>query len=242
MKPFAFLAARPAFAADIRRDEFAVVKRDGRLSDAEIVYLPLAERPQIDPEDYAGIIVSGSQYGFGVVDEAKTPDQIATEEVLFDVVKQVLAEDLPFLGLCYGHQAVALSLGGTLSAEYGEELSTVSIHLNDDGRADPIFSQLPDSFPAIVGHDDAIGVVPANTTVLASSELCPVQAIRYGDNVYGVQFHPEIDADGVGLRLDYYGDVYFAAEQVERVRAQTTSHDYAACAVLIGAFVDRYRS
>ena len=31
-------------------------------------------------------------------------------------------------------------------------------------------------------------------------------------------------------------------EQVERVRAQTTSHDYAACAVLIGAFVDRYRS
>ncbi|MDY5404299.1 MAG: gamma-glutamyl-gamma-aminobutyrate hydrolase family protein [Trueperella sp.] len=241
MKPFAFLAARPSFAAGIRRDEFAAIKRDGRLADSDIVYLSLEDRPQIDVGDYAGFIVSGSQYGFGDHGAAKTTEQIVTEEVLFAVVEEVLAEDLPFLGLCYGHQAIALALGGTLTADYGEELSTISVNLTDDGRADPIFSLLPDSFPAIVGHEDAIGLVPANTAVLASSALCPVQAIRYGDNVYGVQFHPEIDAVSVGLRLDYYGDVYFAAEEVDRVRAQTTSHDYSACAALIGAFVERYR-
>lgn len=49
MKPFAFLAARPSHAVDIRRDEYNVVKRDGNLTDAELVYFSLEDRPQSIP-------------------------------------------------------------------------------------------------------------------------------------------------------------------------------------------------
>ncbi|MET7074994.1 gamma-glutamyl-gamma-aminobutyrate hydrolase family protein [Trueperella pyogenes] len=241
MKPFAFLAARPSHAVDIRRDEYNVIKRDGNLTDAELVYFSLEDRPTIDPSAFAGIIVSGSQYGFRTGPVDKSVEQIATEEVLFEVMETVLAHDLPFLGLCYGHQAIALALGTRLNADYAEELSAVSITVTDEGAADPIFSQLPPTFSAIVAHSDAIDVVPRNTVVLATSDQCPVQAIRVGRNVYGTQFHPEIDSIGVELRLNYYGGVYFAADDIERVRAQTTTHDYSACAALIQGFVARYR-
>jgi GMP synthase (glutamine-hydrolysing) len=46
--------------------------------------------------------------------------------------------------------------------------------------------------------------MPAGGVLLAGSEACPVQAFRLGRNVYATQFHPELDRDGLCLRIDVY--------------------------------------
>lgn len=145
MKRFAFLAARPSTAADIREDEWDAVKRFGNLSDDDMVYFSLEDRPHIDPTEYAGIFVSGSQYGFVDEHDIKTPEQIATEEVLFAVNDIVLEHDIPYLGLCYGHQSLAVSLNEELTGDYFEELTTVHIEVTEEGKKDPILgaSQTP---------------------------------------------------------------------------------------------------
>lgn len=243
MKPFAFLAARPSTAADIRENEFIEVKRIGRLNDDEIVYFSLEDRPEIDPTQYAGIFVSGSQYGFFDDPESKTPEQIATEESLFAVNDVVVEHDIPYLGLCYGHQSLAVSLDEELTGEYFEKLTTVNIEMTDEGKKDPIFGQLANPFPAILGHAESIGKLPRDTVVLATSPHCPVQAIRYRNNVYGVQFHPEIDSESLEIRLEYYnGSKYFEPGELDAVRARTSGFDYSHAAKIISGFVDRYRN
>ncbi len=117
MKPFAFLAARPSTAGDIREDELAAVKKMGNLNDDEIVYFSLEDRPEIDPTQYAGIFVSGSQYGFFDDPATKTPEQIATEEMLFAVNDVVVEQDIPYMGLCYGHQSLAVTLEEKLTGD-----------------------------------------------------------------------------------------------------------------------------
>ena len=54
---------------------------------------------------------------------------------------------------------------------------------------------------------------------LASSETCPVQALRMGDNVYATQFHPELDLEGIETRIDIYaGYGYFDPSEVEAIK------------------------
>ncbi|QTG74644.1 glutamine amidotransferase-related protein [Trueperella pecoris] len=239
--PFAFLAARPAGARIIRDDEYAAVLREGKLSRDALVYFSLEDRPRIDPTEYSGIIVSGSVYSYLEEHESKTAEQIAVEEVLDELNAVVLERDLPYLGLCYGLQSFAVSLGARLTRDYGEEIQAMTIELTEEGKRDAIFGSLPEAFPAVVGHTEAIVEAPAGTVVLASSELCPIQALRYGENVYGTQFHPEIGEESVKIRIDYYnGSKYFAPGQVDAVRARSLGYDYSFSAAVISHFINRY--
>ncbi|MFP7696177.1 glutamine amidotransferase-related protein [Trueperella sp. LYQ143] len=242
MKPFAFLAARPATAAAIRADEYAVVARSAGLAAGDLRHFFLDERPHLDLAEFAGVIVSGSQYGFFDDPQAKTPEQLATEESLFALNERILAADFPYLGICYGHQSLAISRNIPLTKDHFEKLGAVDIRRTPAGEKDPVFAVLPQRFTAIVGHAEAIAPQCAPFVVLAESDMCPVQAIRYGDNVYGVQFHPEIDEAGLDLRLDYYnGSKYFRPGQLDAVRRQCGGRDYSAGKTLIRSFVERYR-
>jgi GMP synthase (glutamine-hydrolysing) len=76
---------------------------------------------------------------------------------------------------------------------------------------------------------------------LVQGEACPFQMIRYGDNVYATQFHPEADGDVFAVRIRIYRDKgYFAPEDADHLTAAAAKGDPAAGAKILRNFVKRY--
>lgn len=97
--------------------------------------------------------------------------------------------DVPVFGICYGFQAMAQVLGGTVehtgTSEYGRtELNVVGGDLHEG---------LPDVQPVWMSHGDAVTEAPEGFTVVASSEGAPVAAFEdRSRRLAGVQYHPEV--------------------------------------------------
>ena len=66
--------------------------------------------------------------------------------------------------------------------------------LTTAGRLDPLFEGLPTTLPVLATHEDRVETLPPGGVLLAGNDSAPIQAFRAGDNVWGVQFHPEANA------------------------------------------------
>lgn len=117
---------------------------------------------------------------------------------LLEVIRRVLDQKIPLLGVCYGHQMLARALGGKACVRRaGEpEIGWARIRLNPSSSS-PLFSGLGREFHSFAMHYDEVAALPEGCTLLASSELCPIQAFSVdGAPAFGVQFHPERDQEG----------------------------------------------
>ena len=241
MKPFVLLATRPEDAA--ADGEYKAMLRFGGLSAEQLVRVRLESGPLpvLDLDEVSGIIVGGSPFTTSEPEHTKSDVQRRVEAELAALVTEVLARDFPFLGACYGVGTVGVLAGGTVDGRYAEPVAAVPITLTDDGRADPVFGAMPDTFDAFVGHKEAIRVPPPGAVVLATSPACPVQAFRLGQNVYATQFHPELDVPGIETRIDVYRHAgYFRPDEVEALLSRVRLADVTAAPRLLRAFVGRY--
>lgn len=100
----------------------------------------------------------------------------------------------PFLGICLGHQLLSVALGGTVGEMKAPEIGVRTVSLTSHGMDDKILSRLGPSFPTFQWHHAQVTQVPADCTILAGTDLCMPQVIRWGDKAYGLQFHAEISA------------------------------------------------
>ncbi len=103
----------------------------------------------------------------------------------------------PYLGLCLGHQLLADALGGTCSPQRPPEIGILDIALTEAGQKDSLFDGLPVTQKCLQWHSVCVAQVPENTTILASSDICRVQAMRVGDNAWSMQYHVEVEEDTV---------------------------------------------
>jgi GMP synthase (glutamine-hydrolysing) len=135
--------------------------------------MPVAEMLAKNP---AAIILSG---GPSSVYEPGAP---TLDAGLFD-------HDVPVFGICYGFQAMAQALGGTVahtgSREYGRTLL--------ESRGGTLLRELPADLPVWMSHGDSVAVAPDGFTVTASTPGAPVAAFEdLASKRAGVQFHPEV--------------------------------------------------
>ncbi len=108
-----------------------------------------------------------------------------------DLIASTVADGIPTLGVCLGHQMVNVALGGEVIVNPNGRLVGLNpLSLNAVGEDDPLLAGL--SGREVVHYNgDVVSRLPEGATVLATSPDGSVQAVRYGPRVWGVQFHPE---------------------------------------------------
>jgi GMP synthase-like glutamine amidotransferase len=88
-------------------------------------------------------------------------------------------------------------MGGRVGPGTAPEVGIMQVDLTDAGKTDPLFAGLSSPAQCLQWHGAAVLEAPPGATVLASSPVCPVQAIHVGDCAYGLQYHVEATADTV---------------------------------------------
>ena len=118
-------------------------------------------------------------------------------ESLLALIRAALDRRTPLLGVCYGHQSLARALGGKSAVARASAPEIGWTRIRKLGAGSPIFTGIPDEFHSFSMHYDEVCELPPGTQLLASSDLCRVQAFAVnGAPAFGVQFHPERDLDG----------------------------------------------
>jgi len=241
MKPFLLLSTRDdEEAADNEYDAFLTFTG---LSEAELRRCRL-ERGPLGPTDvdaWSGIFLGGGPFNSSDPLARKSPVQQRVEEDLTALLDQVVARDVPFLGACYGIGTLGTHQGAVVDATYSEPVGAVEVELTPEGVRDPLFGVLPPRFSAFTGHKEAIASLPPHAVHLARSSTCPVHGFRVGQHVYATQFHPELDAEGLCLRIEVYKHSgYFAPHEAESLKAMARASTVSVPPLLLARFVELY--
>lgn len=164
---------------------------------------------------YDALMIGGS--GAYSVSKQNLPDQPAVLAVLAEVVET----GHPIFASCFGFHLLVEALGGQIIYDpEAMEVGTYTLRLTADGREDGLFSTLPVSFKAQLGHKDRASSLPPQVINLASSELAPYQALRIpGKPIWATQFHPELTGPENRLRFDRYKNEYAAIYGPEELKA-----------------------
>ena len=240
MLPFLILQLRPETQAS--DDEYQAFLRKGGLQADQThrIRLDQQEIPaNLDLNTYSGVIVGG---GPGCISDSpaeKSAQEAQIEAACLSLMPEITERDIPFLGCCYGIGILAHHLGAVVSKEnYFEDVGAVMCRQEAD---DPLLAGLPQEFQAFVGHKEAAQHLPKDCAHLVSSPTCPMQMIRFKQNVYATQFHPEADSAGFELRIRLYKDKgYFAPEDADRLIAMCQAADVHSPELLLRNFVARY--
>lgn len=239
-RPFLLLSTRPE--DDAAEGEREAVARFGGLRPGELVQFRVEQEtlPALRLREYSGIILGGGP--FNASDDVKSDLQLRVEADLGRVLDEVLRDDIPFLGLCYGVGTVTTHLGGTVDTTFGEPVGAIDVDVTPEGLRDPLLAGSPAVLRAFVGHKEAVASLPERAVLLASGSACPVQMFRVGDNCYVTQFHPELDGPGIGARIQIYRNFgYFAPEETDRLVEDTSREEISPeVHAIIRRFVDRY--
>ncbi|WP_424971567.1 glutamine amidotransferase [Dinoroseobacter sp. S76] len=243
MKPFLILQLRPE--RDVSDDEYAAILSKSGLAEADAIRVCLDHQdlPEgLDLTQISGVIVGGGPGCFSDAPETKSPIEARIETAILSLMPEITERDIPFMGCCYGMGALGQHLGAEVSKRrYGESVAAVPCTKTDAGRADPILADLPEQFDAFVGHKEALQALPQGAVHLMSGEACPFQMIRYGENVYATQFHPEADGAGVAVRIRAYREKgYFPPDEADSLIAEVAKADVDDSARILANFVRHY--
>ncbi|WP_173921410.1 glutamine amidotransferase [Agromyces sp. Marseille-P2726] len=241
MKPFVLLATR---AEDLAADaEYELFLRYAGLDERDLIRVRLEAEPMppLDLDALSGIFVGGGPFNASDPPELKSPVQHRVEAEFRALLDEVVPRDFPFLGACYGVGTLGAHQGAPIDRTYSEPVGVVPVTLTEAGASDPLLAGMPSTFNAFVGHKEAIRTLPPTAIRLASSPTCPVQMFRVGQNVYATQFHPELDLDGIVLRIHAYsGYGYFADDEIEATMASVRRAPVSHPNRMLRNFVERY--
>jgi GMP synthase (glutamine-hydrolysing) len=134
-------------------------------------------------DSYSSVILSGRR---------KNNSEMNT--INSKLVKHSLEEDKPLLGICYGAEILALTLGGTIKKMVSSRHGLYEINITKNN------SLCRDKIKGFESHSYMVSKLNSSFTQLAASDDCKFEVFQYdGKNIFGTQFHPEMSEDGRSL-------------------------------------------
>ena len=181
-----------------RVDTFGVARR--ALTDAGAptrVWDAIEGEPAPTLDDVSGVIVFGSTYNIEHADEQPFIEQEAA------ISRACVDRGLPLLGVCFGAQLLAWSLGARVSKADVREVGFEAITPTLAGATDELLSPYEPGDRVFQWHMDTFDL-PDGAELLATGERVTNQAFRVGPTAWGVQFHFEIDGAEIDLWLEEF--------------------------------------
>lgn len=137
--------------------------------------------------NYDGLVVLGGPMN---VDETDEYPYLVPE---IESIREFIDMDVPVLGICLGSQLIAKALGARVNKNPEKEIGWYEVFTTEEGRKDCLVGAFDAVEKVFQWHGDTFEI-PPGAVHLATSPACANQAFRYGDKVYGFQFHLEVDA------------------------------------------------
>lgn len=186
---------------------------------------------ELDPSD--GIVVTGSA--------AIVTDREPWSERTAAWIAEVAQTAVPMLGICYGHQLIAHALGGEVANNpRGRQIGTTDITLTQEGKGDPLFAGLGDVLHVPVSHVQSVVALPDGARLLGTTSGDPNHAFAIGDHIWGIQCHPEFDANIVRGYIEERSAT-IAAEGLDPDALSHDCMDSADGTLLLRRFAERVR-
>ena len=144
-----------------------------------VVYDVIGGEVPSDPDECDAWITTGSRHSVND-DEPWIRD-------LEQFVRDVATQEVPFVGICFGHQLIAKALGGTVvKSDHGWGVGAKEVEVRGD-------LGLGASYTLLTSYQDQIEDLPPGAEILGWNEHCPVSMMGVGENMIGIQGHPEFD-------------------------------------------------
>lgn len=158
----------------------------------------------VDLSGHAGMLVLGGEMG------AHDDDDFPWLAEIKQLVRAAVPAGPPVLGVCLGHQLVAVALGGEVAANpLGQQIGVLGVGWTAATETDRLFAEvasLGTDVPAVQWNNDLVTRLPDGAVDLASTPRGELQAARFAPAVWGVQWHPEAGAEIIRPWADHDRD------------------------------------
>ena len=206
---------------------------------SEVTYTRLHkgdEFPTNDDFDFL-LIMGGPQSPATTTKEC--PHFNSKEEIEF--IRKAINNNKYVLGICLGAQMIGEALGAKFDCSPNKEIGVFELSLTNRGKKDPIFGDFPEKFMVGHWHGDMPGLT-ADSEVLAKSEGCPRQIVRYTPKVYGFQCHFEFTPEAIDGMIENNSHELkeHATQPYIESAEELREHDYQPINNLLFQFLDKF--
>lgn len=193
-----------------------------------------------DGRNYAGVVVTGSADSL--------TERVAWMDRGLAYVRDLVRDEVPTLGICFGHQMLGEALGGRVAANpRGREIGTVRMLISDrhpllaghqSSCADVYDQGLVPETAVNMTHLDSVVDLPAGAKVFAQTPQEPHAFVQFAARAWGVQFHPEMDGEVIRAYIEHRREA-IASEGLDVEQLLDTAMDTPSGNSILSRFIEQ---